>query len=131
MAAAIAKHHSTEVNIKSAGVFAEGGHPASGYSIEALREQGVSIEHSSQLLTHDLVEWATHIITMTSAHKEFAIQRFPEARTKIYTIKELSQEEPTDVIDPFGGTLDIYRQTFKEIEKSVHLLLKNLDNRVQ
>ncbi len=127
MAAAIAKHHTKEVTIKSAGVFAADGSPATSHTVEALHEQGVPIEHLSQLLSRDLVEWATYILTMTHSHKELALQRFPEAKGKIFTINEFSHGQSTDVMDPFGSSLEVYRQTYKELDTSIQLLLNKIN----
>lgn len=126
MAAAIAKHHIKEINIKSAGVFATDGSSASTNTVEALREQGIPIEHSSKVLTRELVEWATYILTMTHSHKELALKKFPEAIGKTFTIKEFSQDQSTDVIDPYGGSLEVYRQTYKELNSSVQLLVSKI-----
>src|SRR5690606_9287270 len=48
-------------------------------------------------------------------------------------IKHLQQLEQKasdlNIPDPFGQNVDIYRKTFKEVEKNIELLLEKLDNR--
>lgn len=48
-------------------------------------------------------------------------------------IKQLQQLEQKandlNISDPFGQNVDIYRKTFKEVEKNIELLLEKLDNR--
>ncbi|WP_456277435.1 low molecular weight protein arginine phosphatase [Bacillus sp. AK128] len=127
MAEAIAKHLSEGIHIKSAGVFAADGQPASTHTAQALLEKGIPVQHSSQLLTSELVDWATYIFTMTHSHKDLILRQFPEALPKIYTIKEFSHNQPGDVIDPYGGPLEIYRETYKELDVCVKALLKELE----
>jgi protein-tyrosine-phosphatase len=127
MAEAIVKHLAKGINVKSAGVFAADGSPATIHTIEVLREQGIPFQHSSQLLTKDLVDWATYIFTMTHSHKELVYERFPESIHKIYTLKEFSQHQPSDIVDPYGGPIEIYRQTYEELTESIQALLKEIE----
>jgi protein-tyrosine-phosphatase len=127
MAEAIAKHHSNGINIKSAGVYAVDGSPASTHTVEALSQQGISINHFAKLLTKELVDWATYIFTMTQSHKDIIVREFPESLPKIYTLKEFSLHIQGDVMDPYGGPIEAYRQTFKELNESVQALLKELE----
>jgi protein-tyrosine-phosphatase len=127
MAEAIAKHLSKDIHIKSAGVFAAEGSPASIHTVEALSEQGISINHSSKGLTKELVDWATYIFTMTHSHKDLIVRQFPESLPKIYTIKEFAQHSRGDVMDPYGGPIEVYRQTFNELNEYVQALLKELE----
>jgi protein arginine phosphatase len=120
-----------DVEVKSAGVFAINGCDASEYAKQALKEKGIEYKHESSLLTEDLVNWATHILTMTSGHKELILKRFPNAKEKTYTLKEfVSDADNTDVdiSDPFGGTLEIYRLTLAEIETLIEKLVNKLSS---
>ncbi|MBM7662450.1 protein-tyrosine phosphatase [Bacillus mesophilus] len=127
MAEAIAKHLSNDIHIKSAGVYAVEGSAASIHTVEALSEQGVPINHSSQGLTKNLVDWATYIFTMTQSHKDMIVRQYPESLPKIYTIKEFAQNSQSDVMDPYGGPIEVYRQTFNELNEVVQALLKELE----
>ena len=60
--------------IRSAGVSAAPGQPASGHTQEILLEQGISVDgFQSSPLSEELVGWATHIVGMTRDHIEAVI----------------------------------------------------------
>lgn len=126
MAEAIVRHKLKDIQVRSAGVFAADGSPASVNTMEALREEGISIQHSSQLLTEELVNWADYIFTMTNSHKHLVVDRFPQATSKTYTIKEFAEGSNGDVMDPYGGSLSIYRETYKELTVMIDGLIDKL-----
>lgn len=126
MAEAIVRHKLKDIQVKSAGVFAADGSPASANTVEALREEGISINHSSQLLTEALVNWADYIFTMTNSHKQLVVDRFPQATSKTYTIKEFAEGSNGDVMDPYGGSLSIYKETYKELTVMIDGLIDKL-----
>lgn len=127
MAEAILKNkHLPNVEVKSAGIFAMNGLNASENALKVLEENEIFHQHCSTQLTKEEVEWATYILTMTAGHKNSIIAHFPEAKVKTYTLKEFV-DESGDVLDPFGGTLEDYRNTFKEIQRSVDKLINKID----
>ncbi len=132
MAEALLKHlkSSDQLDVKSAGVFALDGSDATRYAQEALNEKGITCDHQSSSLSEELVNWATIILTMTNQHKQSVIEFYPHAGRKTYTLAEYvaeNDEERKDIIDPFGGQLDIYRQTLADLEKLIHKLVNKLE----
>ena len=117
MAEALLKHYSKgEFEAKSAGVFAMNGSKASLNALEALRKKGIEHEHQSQLLTNDLLEWATHVLTMTNGHKQIILSQFDTAKDKVFTLYEFVENKDRDISDPYGGSLQTYEKTLKELE---------------
>lgn len=115
------------VEVRSAGVFAVDGSTASLHSQQILEEEKIIHSHSSSLLTAEAVDWATYILTMTSGHKQTVIGMYPDAGRKTFTLKEFAgAEENWDIIDPFGGSLDIYRTTYKEIYENIEKVVEKL-----
>ncbi|MGM7721853.1 low molecular weight protein arginine phosphatase [Metabacillus sp. Hm71] len=132
MAEALLKHlkSSDQLDVKSAGVFALDGSDATRFAQEALNEKGITCDHQSSSLSEELVNWATIILTMTNQHKQSVIEFYPHAGRKTYTLAEYvaeNDEERKDIIDPFGGQLDIYRQTLADLEKLIHKLVHKLE----
>ncbi|RFB17274.1 low molecular weight protein arginine phosphatase [Bacillus sp. HNG] len=126
MAEAILRKKAGEsIEVKSAGIFASDGSPASTNTAHVLQEKGIECQHSSSLLTQDLIEWATCILTMTSHHKQAILHSFPEAQDKVFTLKEYVDSDG-DVSDPFGGPVDIYRETYAELEPLIEKVLSKL-----
>jgi protein arginine phosphatase len=127
MAEALLKNKNLpDVEVKSAGVFAMDGSDASEHAKTVLAEKGVKIDHQSSLLTKEHVEWATYILTMTEGHKQHVISLFPEARDKTFTLKEFVSGENGDILDPFGSSVEIYRQTREELEQLIEKLADKL-----
>ncbi|GGJ74197.1 protein-tyrosine phosphatase [Anoxybacillus voinovskiensis] len=114
------------VEVKSAGVFAVDGGDASEHAKMVLAEKGIDTSHRSSLLTKDDIEWATYVLTMTVGHKQHVVSRFPEAKGKTFTLKEFAIGQEGDVLDPFGGSVDVYRQTREELEQLIGQLIPQL-----
>jgi len=130
MAEAILKNKAISgIDAKSAGVYAISGMPASEQAQKVLEEQHISHAHQSSSLSNELVDWATHILTMTEGHKEAVINMFPKVKEKTYTLKEFAgHTADVEIMDPFGGSLEIYRQTYHEIQENIEEILKRLGN---
>ncbi|MBM7704065.1 low molecular weight protein arginine phosphatase [Metabacillus iocasae] len=113
------------VEVKSAGIFASPGSDASAHAKKALEEKGINHQHLSNVVDEELINWATHILTMTMSHKHFVLERVPEAAGKTFTLAEFVGHSG-DISDPFGGSLSIYRQTLQEIDSFVDKLVNKL-----
>ncbi|HWO78121.1 MAG TPA: low molecular weight protein arginine phosphatase [Bacillus sp. (in: firmicutes)] len=127
MAAAIMNQLGIEA--KSAGIFAAAGSDASPHTKQVLSENNIEYKHASQPVTPEILDWATHILTMTENHKWHLLSSYPSVQDKTFTIREFV-DESGDVIDPFGGSLEEYRQTFSELNELMKKVIKKLDNEV-
>lgn len=130
MAEAIFRDKTDQLEVKSAGVYALPGSAASAGAKQVLQEKGIDFDHRAQSLSRQLMEWADVILTMTQSHKQYALQMFPEAGGKVYTLTEFvsAGEDTKDISDPFGGSVDIYRLTAVEIEEKIDKLLEMKTN---
>ncbi len=127
MAEALLRHKmGDEVSVRSAGVFAADGSSASVNTTEVLKEKGIHIEHSASSLTEDLVSWATYILTMTESHKHLVCAQFQQAAQKTFTLSEFVNDEGIDVMDPFGGSVEMYRHTREELTQKIDKLIEKL-----
>lgn len=117
------------VEVRSAGVYAENGYPASQNTQQVLQEEKIDHQHQASVLTKGLINWATHIFTMTEGHKESVIRMFPEVKEKTFTLKEFAGHETDwDIIDPFGGSLEMYRKTYKDIRENIDTIIERLQD---
>ncbi len=73
-------------------------------------------------LTKKLLQENDFIFTMTYSIKELLINKFPQFKNKIYSLNEYVGIKG-DVSDPYGGTITIYENTFKQLKNSILLLL--------
>ncbi|WP_078543421.1 low molecular weight protein arginine phosphatase [Litchfieldia alkalitelluris] len=127
MAEAILKSKKVKgVTVKSAGVFADNNSSASQNTIQVLSEKGINQPHQSTLLTEEQVNWATLILTMTAGHKQLVVSRFPQDRERVFTLNEYVNLSTKDIMDPFGGPVEIYRETYKELDLLIEGLVQKL-----
>lgn len=132
MAEAILRHKNKDsFDIRSAGIFAMEGGQASEYTQEVLDENGVHHQHSSHSVTQDDVHWADYVFAMTAAHKAMLMDQYPFAMDRIFTLKEFATGMGLDVSDPFGGSMDMYRQTYKELSQLMDGLIVNIKKQTQ
>ena len=100
------------VVVASAGISAWAGTRASPGAVDVMAEMGGDLGgHESQPLTEDLVRQADVILTMTAAHRAAILAQFPEAGGRVTMLSPDRQ----DVLDPIGGSLDIYRRCARQI----------------
>lgn len=82
-------------------------------------------DRKSVQVTKEMIENSDLILTMTSYIRDVLVTAFPEFKTKIYSLNEYVLLE-ADVVDPFGGDIEVYRQTYKQLKNSILLLLDKL-----
>lgn len=128
MAEAILKNYRlTEVEVKSAGVYALDGQDASTYAKEVLKDYEIHHNHHSAALSSKDVQWATYILTMTRRHAETIKELYPSYEDKVYTLKDfVADQNGYDVIDPYGGSKLHYQQTFTELQRLIERLVVKL-----
>lgn len=106
------------VAVRSAGIHAINGQRISANAQTLIEEANMPFTPVSRELTIQDVEWADVILTMTETHRSILFQTVPQTVGKLYTLKNFVQPESTDdVLDPFGGNLATYRQTFEELQQ--------------
>jgi protein arginine phosphatase len=128
MAEALLRHHGNEsYEVKSAGVFATPGEPASQNAILALKNKGIEMNHSSQQISEELLQWSSHVLSMTNNHKKFLISQFPQYKDKIVTLYEHAKGYNREISDPFGGSLSKYENTLNELDDLVKQIVQNSD----
>jgi len=129
MAEAILKNKKMDdIKVRSAGIFASNGSDAAENAIKVLQENNIHHQHSSRMLTNQDIEWADYIFTMTEGHKETVLYQYPSAADKTFTLKEFVYDSKIDmdVNDPYGGSLEIYRKTYMELEELIKEMMKKI-----
>ncbi|MFB3169900.1 low molecular weight protein arginine phosphatase [Neobacillus sp. 179-C4.2 HS] len=121
MAEAILKSKKIDgLEVKSAGIYAATGSEASAHAKKVLEDHHIEHNHSSNMLTLASVHWADLILTMTGSHKNVILQQYPETAGKVFTLKEFSGVAyDVDVVDPFGGSVEIYQETYQELDRLI------------
>ena len=105
------------VNVTSAGTGAWDGAPASEGAYLVGLERGLDLSgHRARLLTRELVEQADLILTMARHHRARVDELGGEGRVFVLGEYAGRDSDTAEVSDPFGGDLDVYRNTCVELE---------------
>lgn len=119
-----------QVQVISAGVWAEDGVRASANGVAVLRLRGIDLAaHRSQPLTSALLKQANIALVMEEAHRRSIFHMAPEHLSKVYLLSEMAGGH-ADVEDPYGGTVEAYAATADElttlIDKGLPKILKRI-----
>jgi protein-tyrosine-phosphatase len=115
------------VSVTSAGTGAWDGAPASEGAYLVGLERGLDLSgHRARLLTRELVEEADLILTMARHHRARVDELGGEGR--VFVLGEYGGREgdEAEVSDPFGGDLDVYRDTCAELEALITAVVERL-----
>lgn len=111
------------VQTASAGIAANISSQASENAIAAMKNFGIDISnHKSQLISQKLIDENDFIFTMTNGHKNFLSANFHNASNKIFTLASFSDNPNYDIIDPFGGDIEIYKKCAVEISALIEII---------
>lgn len=127
----------------SAGISAIPGQSATRYAVQVLDEEGISASgHYSKQLSENAIREADLVLTMTQQHKDIINNTNPEYIDKIFTLKEFTINERSsnivdikntlyydklDIMDPYGQSEEVYRQTKEEIKNELKKILGKLN----
>ena len=120
-------------HVTSAGTNTVDDFGASAHAVSVMAEKGVDLTpHRSQSLSRELVSRSDIIVTMTEGHTRQVGERFPDSRDRIHLMRSFDPDAPpqSDVCDPFGGTLEDYRNCLAHLRKAIPGLLKCLEDRI-
>jgi len=129
MAEVILKHKQmANVEVRSAGIYAMPNAEMSAHAQQVLFEANMTHQHLATQLSIVEMEWADLILTMTTAHRDTIIANYPNADRKVFTLKEYTSEDSGgNVVDPYGGSKEIYKETFAELTELVERLVKKIE----
>jgi len=106
---------SGRIRIRSAGIWALEGQPASAYALQVMSEHDLDISaHRGRTLTAADVDKADLILVMTKHHAEVIARELQAGAGKIYLLSEMAGPAQ-DIVDPYGGSLLDYRKTAAQL----------------
>jgi protein-tyrosine phosphatase len=114
------------VEVRSAGTFAQDGAPASAHGVKVCRNHGIDIsDHRAQLLHGELIKSADLILSMEAGHV-YEIQRMvPDAGAEKlnllggYNADEENGAVDLTIFDPIGGPEEDYLRCFQMIHMHI------------
>lgn len=106
-----------DMTVESAGTGAWDGAPASEGAYLVALERGLDLSsHRARLLTREIVEDTDMIFTMARHHRARVHELGGEGRVFVLGEYAGREGEDAEVGDPFGGDLEVYRDTLAELE---------------
>lgn len=127
MERALAERGAQGIEVTSAGTGAWDGAPVSEGAYLVGLERGLDLSgHRARLLTRDLVDQAHVILTMARHHRARVDELGGEGR--VFVLGEYAGREGdgAEVSDPFGGALDVYRDTCAELEALIAAVVERV-----
>jgi protein-tyrosine phosphatase len=129
MAEAIFNNYCENKNISaaSAGVNIVTGSKTSKNAAETTKSntgEDISSRNAVQISLNMLKE-ADIVLTMTVNHKRFITTEYPNFSSKVFTLNEYVGVKG-DIVDPFGGDISVYQNTFSDLKNRIILLLDKL-----
>ncbi len=122
------QHAHPEWRVFSAGVAAGYGVPASRYAIQVLDECGVDLTpHRSQPVIPQMASTAHLFVVMTGGHRAYLNDMYPSTADKTDFMLHFNPNAvDTDLLDPIGLSLDVYRYVRDQIRDALPGLSKHL-----
>ena len=124
---ALAERGIEGIDVSSAGTGAWDGAPVSEGAYLVGLERGLDLSaHRARLLTRELVEQADLVLTMARHHRARVDELGGEGR--VFVLGEYAGREgdEAEVSDPFGGDLEVYRDTCVELEALVEAAVERI-----
>jgi protein-tyrosine-phosphatase len=114
-----------QLTVVSAGVAASPGHPASSFSVDILKNEGIDLSgHCSQPLTQTLVDESLFILGMTDSHSDIIEAIFKTRKGQVRLFREFVGSGKTpEIPDPFGGSLTLYKETLDSVKEAIPSLI--------
>lgn len=129
---AILESRGLDIPVRSAGIAAAPGQPATEHAVRAVRTAGLDLsQHASSPLTDELIRGARVVLTMTQAHKDEVLRRYPGTLGLVFTLGEFAGGEygsGWEVSDPFGASVEAYDACSRQLQQVLNKVADRLAN---
>jgi protein-tyrosine-phosphatase len=123
----IAQKGLSVVQVSSAGIGAWDGAPASEGAYLVALEHGLDLSaHRARLLSKEAVQLADLVLIMARHHRARVEQLGGGDKAHLLGEYAGRQGEEAEVRDPFGGELEVYRETFQELDALIEEVVGRL-----
>lgn len=108
-----------EVEVRSAGIAAEGWYEIPEHAQRLLAAEGVPpFVHKPQLLTREQLRWADQVFAMAGNHYDYICELYPEFIGKTRLLRD------EDVADPMGRSYETFAACLAVIRESLESLAR-------
>jgi len=128
----LAEKNMGSVTVSSAGTFGLDGRPAADLAVEVMAKQGIDIsDHRARHVTREMLEGADIIVGMEREHLVEANVVFEDPGGKYHLLTDYGPPElqGAEIEDPYGRSIDAFRNAYARIERCVEGLLREIIRR--
>jgi tRNA threonylcarbamoyl adenosine modification protein (Sua5/YciO/YrdC/YwlC family) len=111
-----------DIEVNSAGIGTLGGTKPSQETLDLLKNDGIdATANAAQRLDARMIREADLILAMAKDHEERILVLNPEAKNKVYLLREFAKikDIDLDIPDPIGKSFDFYRDVYYKIKEAV------------
>lgn len=112
-----------KLDVMSAGLFASENNPANDQAKNVLNNCSRIMSHRAKTLTQSMIDEALALIFMTDHHLKIALTKFENFPTICCAIGDFSPDK-RNISDPFGESLEQYKNVKNEIESAIPKIIK-------
>ncbi|HZW48994.1 MAG TPA: low molecular weight protein arginine phosphatase [Bacillota bacterium] len=119
--------HAPKCNFISAGLSVVAGDKAAEEANLAVAEAGLLLgERPAQSLTEEILQTADLVLTMSNAQRTLLLTRFPGHAAKTFVLNRYVGGANTDIEDPYGQPLEVYRRIAIQLQDNLERLMDRL-----
>jgi len=123
------KRKRQDIDVISAGIMMAEGLGATEQTRELLQKEGIDVSgHISRRVSTNMIKHSDIILVMEKIQEERILQLVPEARNKLFLLKEFAKIEDNslDIADPIARSAEFYEQTFAIIKQAIASIIEVL-----
>lgn len=118
----IFKKRKLNIEVISRGIAVYFPSEASESSIEIVKEYNLDLtEHRAKQITKEDIDLCDLIFTMTKQHKDYIKSLSPDTN-KAFTLKEYIKVDKSDIKDPYGYDINVYRECAEQLYLYIEML---------
>lgn len=119
--------HGLPIVVQSAGLETSFGKPAHSLAQVVGTQSGLLLStHATQPLHKEQVERADMIVVMEWGQRNRVIKLYPQARKKVFLLRQFYDRSVREVADPYSGTLEDFQLCFSMIKQACDVLVMQM-----
>ena len=127
---AVKKEDKREIKVYSCGIYAENGGVPTYNAIQVMKQYNIDLgKHKTTNISNSNILDMDLILCVTTIHKKMVLEKYPDLKEKIFTLKEYvldKKDQNIDINDPWGYDLVVYKRCAEEINEYLKLLIKKI-----
>jgi len=110
----------SSLEISSFGYYPKSGRPSPANAQTASQANGIDLTgHRSQIISQEDIDQADIVFVFDEENRRTLLERYPDARRRIYFLGCLSSEGKMQIKDPYGGQVKEFEKTYNLIEHAL------------